>query len=35
MDYIAQHGYDVYLVELREYGRSTRPPEMDKPAADN
>ena len=35
MDYIAQHGYDVYLVDLRSYGRSTRPPEMDKPAAEN
>jgi len=34
MDYIAQHGYDVYLVDVRGYGRSTRPPEMDKPAAD-
>jgi pimeloyl-ACP methyl ester carboxylesterase len=35
MDYIAQHGYDVYLVDLRGYGRSTRPPEMNQPAADN
>src|SRR3989449_11224658 len=35
MDYIAQHGYDVYLVDLRGYGGSTRPPEMEKPAADN
>jgi len=35
MDYIAKHGYDVYLVDLRGYGRSTRPPEMDKPAAEN
>ena len=35
MDYIAQHGYDVYLVDLRGYSKSTRPPEMDKPAADN
>jgi pimeloyl-ACP methyl ester carboxylesterase len=35
MDYIAGHGYDVYLVDLRGYGKSTRPPEMDKPAADN
>jgi pimeloyl-ACP methyl ester carboxylesterase len=32
MDYIAQQGYDVYLVDLRGYGRSTRPPEMDQPA---
>jgi pimeloyl-ACP methyl ester carboxylesterase len=35
MDYIAQHGYDVYLVDLRGYGKSTRPPEMSQPAADN
>lgn len=35
MDYIAQHGYDVYLVDLRGYGKSTRPPEMDRPAAEN
>ena len=35
MDYIAAHGWDVWLVDLRGYGRSTRPPEMDKPATDN
>ncbi len=35
MDYIARHGYDVYLVDIRGYGKSTRPPEMDQPAADN
>lgn len=35
MDYIARHGYDVYLVDLRGYGRSTRPPEMEKPASEN
>ncbi len=35
MDYIARHGYDVYLVDLRGYGGSTRPPEMEKPAAEN
>jgi pimeloyl-ACP methyl ester carboxylesterase len=35
MDYIARHGYDVYLVDLRGYGRSTRPPEMERPAAEN
>ena len=35
MEFIAGHGYDVYLVDLRGYGRSTRPPEMDRPAADN
>ena len=35
MDYIASHGWDVWLVDVRGYGRSTRPPEMDQPAADN
>jgi alpha-beta hydrolase superfamily lysophospholipase len=35
MDFIAQDGYDVYLVDLRGYGRSTRLPEMDRPAVDN
>jgi pimeloyl-ACP methyl ester carboxylesterase len=35
MDYIARHGYDVYLLDLRGYGRSTRPAEMDQPAKDN
>lgn len=35
MEYIAEHGYDVYLVDLRGYGKSTRPPEMDKPAVEN
>jgi pimeloyl-ACP methyl ester carboxylesterase len=25
MDHIARHGYDVYLVDVRGYGRSTRP----------
>lgn len=35
MDYIARHGYDVYLVDVRGYGRSTRPPEMDQPAEAN
>ncbi|HZR89629.1 MAG TPA: alpha/beta fold hydrolase [Bradyrhizobium sp.] len=34
MDYIAQHGYDVYLLDLRGYGKSTRPKEMsEKPEA--
>lgn len=35
MDYVAQRGYDVYLVDVRGYGRSTRPPEMEQPAANN
>jgi pimeloyl-ACP methyl ester carboxylesterase len=35
MDYIAAHGWDVYLVDLRGYGLSTRPPEMDRPPQEN
>ena len=31
MDHIAQQGWDVYLVDVRGYGGSTRPPEMDRP----
>jgi len=29
MDYIAERGFDVYLLDLRGYGKSTRPKEMD------
>jgi pimeloyl-ACP methyl ester carboxylesterase len=35
MDYVAQHGWDAYLVDVRGYGRSTRPAEMDQPAESN
>ena len=35
MEYIAQRGYDVYLVDVRGFSRSTRPPEMERPAKDN
>ena len=35
MDLFAQNGFDVYLVDVRSYGRSTRPPEMDEPAEAN
>ena len=35
MDYVAAQGWDVYLVDLRGYGQSTRPAEMDQPAKDN
>jgi pimeloyl-ACP methyl ester carboxylesterase len=35
MDLIAARGYDVWLVDVRGYGGSTRPAEMMKPAADN
>jgi pimeloyl-ACP methyl ester carboxylesterase len=31
MDLIAARGYDVHLVDIRGYGRSTRPPEMGMP----
>lgn len=32
MEFIASHGYDVYLLDVRGYGQSTRPPQMDSPA---
>lgn len=35
MDYIAQRGFDVYLMDVRGYGGSTRPPEMNQPASAN
>lgn len=35
MDYIARRGYDVYLVDVRGYGKSTRPPEMGQPPEQN
>jgi pimeloyl-ACP methyl ester carboxylesterase len=35
MDSIASHGYDVYSMDVRGYGRSTRPPEMDRPARES
>ena len=35
MEYMAARGYDVWLVDLRGYGKSTRPPEMDQPADQN
>ena len=35
MDFIARAGWDVWLVDLRGYGRSSRPAEMDRPAAEN
>src|SRR6266446_4050582 len=28
MDYIAARGYDVYLLDIRGYGKSSRPKEM-------
>jgi pimeloyl-ACP methyl ester carboxylesterase len=35
MDYVARLGYDVYIMDVRGYGRSTRPPEMNEPADKN
>jgi pimeloyl-ACP methyl ester carboxylesterase len=35
LDYLASHGYDVYAVDVRGYGGSTRPPEMEQPADQN
>ncbi len=35
MEYIAQRGYDVYLLDLRGYGKSSRPREMGEDAAKN
>jgi pimeloyl-ACP methyl ester carboxylesterase len=35
MEYIAARGYDVYLLDLRGYGKSTRPKEMDQPPEAN
>src|SRR5216683_5393037 len=32
MEYIAARGYDVYLLDLRGYGKSTRPKEMSEDA---
>ena len=35
MDYIASRGFDVWCMDIRGYGRSTRPPEMAQPAEAN
>ncbi|KVM65529.1 alpha/beta hydrolase [Burkholderia gladioli] len=35
MDYLAAAGYDVYAFDVRGYGRSARPPEMEQPAEHN
>lgn len=35
MDYAARRGFDVYIVDVRGYGRSTRPASMNQPPADN
>ena len=35
MDVLAQQGFDVYMVDIRGYGKSTRPEEMNRPATDS
>lgn len=35
MENVARKGYDVYFVDVRGYGRSTRPAAMDAPASEN
>lgn len=35
MDMLAERGWDVWLLDVRGYSKSTRPPEMDHPAMDN
>ena len=35
MDYIAGQGFDVWCLDIRGYGRSTRPPEMSQPPEAN
>jgi len=35
MDYVAQRGWDVYIMDLRGFGGSTRPSEMSRPAPEN
>lgn len=35
MDVMAQQGFDVYMVDIRGYGKSTRPAAMDQPANQN
>jgi pimeloyl-ACP methyl ester carboxylesterase len=35
MEYVAARGYDVYLIDLRGYGKSTRPKEMNEDAKNN
>ena len=35
LDYIARQGNDVYLLDVRGYGGSTRPVQMSQPAAES
>jgi pimeloyl-ACP methyl ester carboxylesterase len=34
MDHIAEQGWDVWLMDVRGFGGSTKPPEMDRPPTD-
>jgi pimeloyl-ACP methyl ester carboxylesterase len=35
MDYVVERGFDVHVMNVRGYGRSTRPAEMNQPPQDN
>jgi pimeloyl-ACP methyl ester carboxylesterase len=35
LDYVARKGFDVYALDVRGYGRSTRPPAMEQPPGAN
>jgi pimeloyl-ACP methyl ester carboxylesterase len=35
MDYVVKRGFDVYLMDVRGYGPSTRPPQMNQPPQEN
>ena len=35
MEHAAKRGFDAYIVDVRGYGRSTRPPALSQPPADN
>ena len=35
MDFVARRGFDAYFVDVRGYGRSTRPAAMEQPPAAN
>ena len=35
MDVLAQQGFDVYMLDIRGYGKSSRPASMDQPASQN
>jgi pimeloyl-ACP methyl ester carboxylesterase len=35
MDYVAERGFDAFTLDIRGFGRSTRPPEMKEPVGQN